>query len=123
MDDSKMARTYVCLDLELDHVPLTLNDLDVVVDIDSLIWVTRSLHFNTPLAVYLGPIIEDKAPMHRNNHVYVDILIPQSQEDADAIGGCTKWLIRSFPLCGIPNTIFGALSNASGSMFVYICFP
>jgi hypothetical protein len=94
----------ICHDLELTHVPLTMDNLDVVVDIDSLIWVTHSLHFNTPLAVYLSPIIEDKAPMHRNNHVYVDILVPQSQEDANAIGGCTEWFTMSFPLSGIPNT-------------------
>ena len=67
---------HICLDLEINHVPLTLKDLDMMVDIDSLIWVTRSLHFNTPLAVYLGPVVEEKAPMHRNNHVYVDILVP-----------------------------------------------
>ncbi|KAG6369921.1 hypothetical protein JVT61DRAFT_13388, partial [Boletus reticuloceps] len=119
LDDTR----HICLDLELDHVPLTFDDLDVVVDIDSVIWVTRSLRFNTPLTVYLGPVIEDKAPMHRNNHVYVDILVPQSQEDANAIGGRTEWLTISFPLSGIPNTTFGTLSNTSGSMFVYICFP
>ena len=47
---------HICLDLELDHMPLTSKDLDVVVDIDSLIWVTLSLHFHTCLAVYLGPM-------------------------------------------------------------------
>ncbi len=75
----------ICLDLELDHMPLSSDDLDVVVDIDSIIWVTRSPHFRTPLSIYLGPIIEDKAPMHKNNHVYVDILVPQSQNDANTI--------------------------------------
>jgi hypothetical protein len=114
---------HICLDMELNHIPLTMEDLDVTVDIDSLIWVTRSLHFNTPMAVYLGPIVEDKAPMHRNNHVYVDILVPQSQQDANAIGGRTEWLTMAFPLCGIPNTYFGLLSNSAGAMYVYICFP
>ena len=61
------------------------DDLDVVVDINSIIWVTCSPHFRTPLSIYLGPIIEDKAPMHKNNHVYVDILVPQSQNDANTI--------------------------------------
>ncbi|KAN0101312.1 hypothetical protein V8E55_001296 [Tylopilus felleus] len=112
-------RRHICLDLELDHVPLTSKDLDVVVDIDSLIWVTRSLHFHTPLAVYLGPILEDKAPMHKNNHVYVDILVPQSQEDADAIGDRTEWMTMSFPLCGIPHTVLGALSSASSAMMIH----
>jgi len=114
---------HICLDLELDHVPLTTDDLDVVVDIDSLIWVTRTLHFRTPLAIYLGPIIEDKAPMSKNNHIYVDILVPQSEEDANAIGGRTEWLTMSFPICGIPHAIFGTLSSAPSAMYVYICFP
>ena len=34
-----------------------------------------------------------------------------------------EWLTMSFPLCGVPHTTFGALNNASGSMYVYICFP
>ncbi len=29
----------------------------------------------------------------------------------------------SFPISGVPNTTFGTLSNAAGSMFLYICFP
>jgi len=114
---------HICLDPELDHVPLTADELDVTVDVDSLIWVTRSLHFHTPLAIYLGPIIEDKAPMHKNNHVYVDILVPQSQEDANVMGGRTEWMTMSFPLCGVPHTAFGTLGGTSNAMYVYICFP
>ncbi|KAI6096131.1 hypothetical protein F5141DRAFT_1067853 [Pisolithus sp. B1] len=114
---------HICLNLELDRVPLTLEHLEVTVDIDSLIWVTCDLRFHTPLAVYLGPILEEKALMQKNNHVYVDILIPQSVEDAKGIGGRTEWLTMSFPLCGIPHTPFGTLSNASGNMSIYICFP
>ena len=109
--------------MELDHVSLAPDDLKVTVDIDSLVWVTRSLRFKTPLAVYLGPVIEEKAPMHKNNHVYIDILIPQSELDSNAIGSRTEWLTMSFPLCGVPHTTFGTLNNASGSMYIYICFP
>ncbi|KAL4061925.1 hypothetical protein J3A83DRAFT_4384674 [Scleroderma citrinum] len=107
---------HICLNLELDHVILTSEDMEVTVDIDSLIWITRSPYFCTPLAVYLGPILEEKAPMHKNNHVYIDILIPQSEADAYAMGGCTEWLTMSFPLSGIPHTTFGALSSTSGTM-------
>ncbi|KAI5997367.1 hypothetical protein EDD15DRAFT_2162774 [Pisolithus albus] len=114
---------HICLNLELDRVPLTSEQLEVTVDIDSLVWVTRDLQFRTPLAVYLGPVLEEKALMQKNNHVYVDILIPQSVEDAKDTGGRTEWLTMSFPLCGIPHTTFGTLSNASGSMNIYICFP
>ncbi|KAL4064649.1 hypothetical protein J3A83DRAFT_4376894 [Scleroderma citrinum] len=114
---------HICLNLELDHVILTSEDMEVTMDIDSLIWITCSLYFCTPLAVYLGPILEEKAPMHKNNHVYIDILIPQSEADAYAMGGRTEWLTMSFPLSGIPHTTFGALSSTSGTMQVYICFP
>jgi hypothetical protein len=114
---------HVCLNMELDGVKVDFEDLLVTVDIDSLVWVTRSLQFSTPLAIYLGPVLEEKAPMHKNNHVYVDILVPQSEQDACALGGRTEWLTMSFPLSGIPHTTFGTLSNASGNMHVYICFP
>ncbi|KAI5993054.1 hypothetical protein F5J12DRAFT_786046 [Pisolithus orientalis] len=114
---------HICLDLELDHKLVTPEELEVTVDINSLIWVMHSLQFNTPLPIYLGPIIKEKAPMHNHNHVYVDILVPQSEADSSAIGSCTKWLTMAFPLCGVPHTVFGALSNAAGTMNVYICFP
>ncbi|KAI5990547.1 hypothetical protein F5J12DRAFT_786485 [Pisolithus orientalis] len=114
---------HICLDLELDHKLVTPEELEVTVDIDSLIWVMHSLQFNTPLPIYLGPIIEEKAPMHKHNHVYVDILVPQSEADSSAIGSHTEWLTMAFPLCGVPHTVFGALSNAAGTMNVYICFP
>ncbi|KAI5989786.1 hypothetical protein F5J12DRAFT_786595 [Pisolithus orientalis] len=114
---------HICLDLELDHKLVTPEELEVTVDIDSLIWVTHSLQFNTPLPIYLGPIVEEKAPMHKHNHVYVDILVPQSEADSSAIGSRTEWLTMAFPLCGVPHTVFGALSNAAGTMNVYICFP
>ncbi|KAI6140012.1 hypothetical protein BKA82DRAFT_4364396 [Pisolithus tinctorius] len=114
---------HICLDLELDHKLVTPEELEVTMDIDSLIWVTHSLQFNTPLPIYLGPIIEEKAPMHKHNHVYVDILVPQSEADSSAIGSRTEWLTMAFPLCGVPHTVFGALSNAAGTMNVYICFP
>ncbi|KAL4065732.1 hypothetical protein V8B97DRAFT_2025634 [Scleroderma yunnanense] len=97
---------HICLNLELDHVILTSEDMEVTVDIDSLIWITCSPYFCTPLA--------EKAPMHKNNH---------SEADAYAMGGCTEWLTMSFPLSGIPHTTFGALSSTSGTMQVYICFP
>lgn len=95
----------------------------MVVDIDSLIWVTCTMHFSTSLAIYLGFIIEDKAFMNENNHVYVDILVSQFEEDADTIGGHIEWLPMAFPICGISHTIFGRLSSASSAMYAYICFP
>ncbi|KAI6137967.1 hypothetical protein BKA82DRAFT_35141 [Pisolithus tinctorius] len=114
---------HICLDLELDHKLVTPEELEVTMDIDSLIWVTHSLQFNTLLPIYLGPIVEEKAPMHKHNHVYVDILVPQSEADYSVIGSHTEWLTMAFPLCGVPHTVFGALSNAAGTMNVYICFP
>ncbi|KAI6030397.1 hypothetical protein F5J12DRAFT_888205 [Pisolithus orientalis] len=114
---------HICLDLELDHKLVTPEELEVTMANDSLIWVMHSLQFNTPLPIYLGPIIEEKAPMHKHNHVYINILVPQSEADSSAIGSHTKWLTMAFPLCGVPHTVFGALSNAAGTMNVYICFP
>ncbi|KAI6017374.1 hypothetical protein PISMIDRAFT_25214 [Pisolithus microcarpus 441] len=107
---------HICLNLELDQAPLTSEQLEVTVDIDNLV-------FTHHWQVYLGPILEEKALIPKNNHVCVNILIPQSVEDAMDIGGHTEWLTMSLPLCEIPHTTFGTLSNASGSMNIYICFP
>ena len=113
---------HICLDMELDHVSLAPDDLKVRVDIDSLIWVTCSLRFKPPLAVYLGPVIKEKALMHKSNHGYIDILIPQSELDSNVIRSHTEWLTMSFPLCGVSDITFGTLNNTSGSMYIYICF-
>ncbi|KAI6137546.1 hypothetical protein BKA82DRAFT_4023816 [Pisolithus tinctorius] len=62
---------HICLDLDLDHKLVTPEELEVTVDINSLIWVTHSLQFNTLLPIYLGPIVKEKAPMHKHNHVMI----------------------------------------------------
>ncbi|KAI6143823.1 hypothetical protein BKA82DRAFT_4017515 [Pisolithus tinctorius] len=62
---------HICLDLELDHKLVTPEELEVTVDIDSLIWVTHSCHSSHTAPIYLGPIVEEKAPMHKHNHVMI----------------------------------------------------
>ncbi|KAI6028031.1 hypothetical protein PISMIDRAFT_23207 [Pisolithus microcarpus 441] len=64
-------------------VPLTSEQLEVTVDIDSLVWVTHDLWFHAPLAIYLSPILEEKALMQKNNYVYVNTLIPYTEGDQE----------------------------------------
>ncbi|KIJ59094.1 hypothetical protein HYDPIDRAFT_33540 [Hydnomerulius pinastri MD-312] len=116
---------HIFLDLERDGVHLGIQNVKISVDIDSFIWVTHQLrcHSSSMIAVHQAPLIINKeAPIRKNNHIYLDILIPQSEEDKEQPGGRTEWLSMPFPLSGTPHVRFGTLGYQS-SVNVYICFP
>ncbi|KAG2139970.1 hypothetical protein BD769DRAFT_1384276 [Suillus cothurnatus] len=100
----------IILDLELDmDVP---DEITVSVDIDSYIWVTSDFCPALNLGIYLAPVIDHQAPIHKHNHIYVDILIPQSAEDQGPDDTEIKeWWTKSVPLSSIPHVPFGMLST------------
>ncbi|KAF9234754.1 hypothetical protein BU15DRAFT_36660, partial [Melanogaster broomeanus] len=119
----RAGQNHICIDLERDHVPLDPTDIKVSVDIDSLIWVTPRLYFRKAMSIFLGPIIDKAAPIKKHNHVYVEVVVPQSEEDASALSGRTEWWSLPLPLSAIPHTSFGTIGCGSGSLNVYIFFP
>jgi len=119
----RAGQTHVRVDLERDHVPLGPADINVSVDIDSLVWVTPQLHFHKAMSIFLGPVLDREAPIKKHNHVYVEITVPQSEEDAAALGERTEWWSLPLALSAIPHTSFGTIGSGSGSLNIYIFFP
>jgi hypothetical protein len=113
---------YIHLSLEEDKVHLEEDEITSCFDIDSMIWVTHKLHFLQAIKMFVLPYERREAPIHRNNHVYVDILLPRSELDKDS-GGRSEWLSKSFPLSGIPHTHFAHLGDGAGSVNIYVFFP
>ena len=118
------GQKYVRVDLEQDRVDFSVDDIQISIDIDSIIWVTRKLVCSNSVGVYLTPIYDGKSGIHKHNHVYVEILIPQSEEDQRALGHRTEWLSKKFPLSAIPHTTIGQLASSTGHvLWIYIFFP
>lgn len=115
---------YFQVDLEQDGIDMDANNIEISIDIDSIIWTTKKLIFANSIGVYLTPIYDGKLGIRKHNHVYVEILIPQSEEDQHALGGRTEWICKKFPLVAIPHTPIGQLSSSTGHLLrVYMFFP
>jgi hypothetical protein len=119
----RSGQNHIRIDLERDHIPLDPTDIEVSVDIDSLIWVTPQLHFRKAVSIFLGPVFDKTAPIKKHNHIYVEVLVPQSEEDASTLGGRTEWWSLPFPLSSIPHTSFGTIGGGAGGLNIYIFFP
>ena len=112
----------IVLDLELDGCHP--KKITISVDIDSYIWVTNDFHSAGSIGIYLAPVIDKQAPIHKHNHIYVDILMPQGAEDQGLDGTQrTEWWTKSVPLSSIPHVPFGMLSTGNHTSNLYICFP
>lgn len=113
---------YIKLNVEEDVVDLQEDEIITTYDIDSMIWVTHKLQFKQATKVFVLPYEGKKAPIHRNNHTYVEILMPRSDQDK-ASGRRSEWLSKSFPLSAIPHTHFAQTGEGAGSINVYVFFP
>jgi hypothetical protein len=111
---------YVCVDLLRDAVEP--QELAFSCDIDSVIWTTQKPRFNAPIDVYSTPVIRDQAPIWKNNHVQVELVYPQSEEDIAAIGGRSEWLTNVHSLSTLPHLLFGALQGSS-AVEILLFFP
>ncbi|KAG2352839.1 hypothetical protein BDR07DRAFT_1283618 [Suillus spraguei] len=112
----------IIMDLELDmDVP---DEIMISVDIDSYIWVTRDFCPALSLGIYLAPVIDQQAPIQKHNHIYVDVLIPQSAEDQGPDGTQRQeWWTKSIPLSSIPHVPFGVLSTGNHISNLLLFFP
>jgi hypothetical protein len=112
---------YICLDLQRDAIKP--EDIHHSYDIDSLICVTIEPRFNHAVNVFTMPHIRKKAPIWKHNHVYIDLLVPQSENDRLSHGPRSEWWTRRFRMSQIPHVSFGHLGEGSGSVNVYLFFP
>jgi hypothetical protein len=112
--------SYACVDLLRDHVEP--NDLDFSCDIDSLIWITQKPRFKGPVDVYSLPVIRDRAPIWKNNHVQIEVLHPQTEDDQTAIGGRSEWFATEQSLSTLPHLLFGVVKGSS-AVDLLLFFP
>lgn len=112
---------HVRLDLGRDAVKP--EEIVVSWDIDSLIWVTTEPEFKHAINIFTLPQIRHKAPISKHNHVYVELLLPQSQEDKESLGPRTEFETKTFRLSRLPHVAFGKLGDGSGLMNLYLVFP
>ncbi|KIJ58749.1 hypothetical protein HYDPIDRAFT_33862 [Hydnomerulius pinastri MD-312] len=116
--------TSICVDLEKDGISFDVDDIDISVDIDSIIWSTKTFVCQESIGINMMPPFESKPGIFKHNHAYVDILIPQSELDQFELGGRSEWLSKKFPMSAIPHTTIGRIGSSSGhDMAVYIMFP
>jgi hypothetical protein len=111
------------VDLERDAVALSEDEIEISVDIDSIIWTTKVFRCKGSVGVYIVPPFQTKPGIYKHNHTYVEITIPQSEEDANAPGERTEWLSKRFPMSAIPHVCMGRISSASSTLNLYIAFP
>ncbi|KDQ05780.1 hypothetical protein BOTBODRAFT_182229, partial [Botryobasidium botryosum FD-172 SS1] len=109
----------VALDLEPDAVKLRTDQVVVSLDIDSLIFVTTHVKAKDKNpGIFLSPTADHAAPISKNNHVYVNLLLPPSPLDPD---GPTREL--RFPLSAVPQVRLAQLSEGTSGARVLACFP
>jgi hypothetical protein len=112
---------YFCLDLQRDYIKP--KNIHHSYNIDSLICVTIVPRFNQAVNVFTMPHIRKKAPIWKHNHVYIDLLVPQSENDHLSHRAHLEWWTRCFRMSQIPHVSFGHLGEGSGSINVYLFFP
>lgn len=114
---------YITLDLQEDSPPHDSVETTKVIDIDSIIWVTRYPRFRCSIGIYTKPVIRGKPPIFKHNHLFVDLLMPQSEEDKLYLGPRQEWVTRRIKLCNIPHVYFGKTGDGPTSCNLYMAFP
>jgi hypothetical protein len=110
---------YIHLRPELDAVYLREDEVQITLDIDSIIWVTHQLHLLGSLHIHLLPYFKRKPPIEKNNHCHVEILLPPSSDDQPR----TEWFTQPVSLSNLPHIPFAHLGDGTGSFNFYIFFP
>ena len=112
---------YIKVNLQEDATNLGRTDLNYTCDIDSLVYVTASPRFAQAVEVFAAPVIRDWAPIFKHNHIYVDLLVPQSEKDRAEIGhGRNGWWTKRIQLSRLPHVLFGKLGS---HIHVFMFFP
>ncbi|KAG1789662.1 uncharacterized protein HD556DRAFT_1243502, partial [Suillus plorans] len=111
------------VDLERDSITFSEDEIETSVDIDSIIWTTKVFRCKGSVGIYITPPFQTKPGIFKHNHTYVDIIIPQSEEDANSPGGRMEWLSKRFPMSAIPHASIGRISSASSTLNLYVAFP
>ena len=116
-------RRYIYLSPERDAVDLSCDEVDVTLDIDSIIWVTYHLRVLTSVRIDVLPYFNRAPPIERDNHCRVEILWPPSDVDRKRGENRREWFTKSVPLSRIPHIPFAHMGDGTGSFNFYVAFP
>lgn len=112
---------YLRVDLEKDERALPPEQINVSLDIDSMIFVTRKCKVKSAVNVITGPTSGRTPPIAKNNHVYAEILRPPV--DNEPRGMDRAWLESKTPLSAIPHVHFARLREGEGAINIYLFLP
>jgi hypothetical protein len=116
------GETLIKLDPSRDRYPLRLDEYFLSFDIDSINWITYKLRVLTEISIHVLPYSGARPPIWKNNHAYVELLMPQSEIDKD-MGGRTEWFSNRKSLSAIPHIHFAKIGHGSASFNVHVMFP
>ncbi|KAI0667341.1 hypothetical protein C8Q78DRAFT_982564, partial [Trametes maxima] len=111
----------LCLDLERDAVEVPPENILINIDIDSIIWVTQNLRFKLGIDVATTPTVGKTPPIRKNNHVYINVLYPPTEQER--LSGERDWVENITPLSIVPHTVFAKISDSSSPIYILVCFP
>ena len=102
---------FINVNLQQDSV--TPEKIIYAIDIDSVIWITRTPRFSLAVELYISPVFRNKAPILKDNHVKVELLYPPVEQ-----GQREEWWTRSFSLSRIPHVLLGKIGKANICLFL-----
>ena len=105
-----------------DEFLLRRHEILLSLDIDSIQWTSYNLRILTEMSVHVLPFSGARPPIWKNNHAYVEVLMPQSEIDKDR-GGRTEWFSNRKALSVIPHIHFGKVGQGAASFNIYVMFP
>ena len=120
-EEEEKAR-YLILDLERDGVNVPVKDVEISVDLDSLIWVTTSSGFLAKsMSVHLSPSLSSRAAIPNNNFISVTLMDPPKIEDE--LNNPRTRRHSSVALSRIPHIEFGYCGSGERRINFLIFFP
>ena len=114
-------QTMIKLDPTRDLYPLRQDEHYISLDIDSVIWVTYYPKILTKLSIHLLPYSGAHPPIWKCNHAYMEVLMPQLEEDQDS-SSRREWFFNRKSLSAIPHIHFGKLGHRSMSFEISVMF-
>ena len=109
---------WVKFDPRRDSKELPLDDIVLSSDIDSIIVTTHKLKVLGDVDIEVLPYAGRRPPIPKSNHTYIELLMPQSEEDL-ASPGRTEWFSTRHSVSTVPHTHFGKI----GYFKISIHFP
>ena len=107
--------------LDIQKSRRTVENVDISVDIDSVLWITDKLKVKGNVNLHGMPHRGFKAPIEKHNYAYVELVWPRTK--AEASQGQISSASQAIPISNLLNTHFAHLGKAEGRAEINIVFP